>query len=140
MTKLTMTALAGLSALAVSACAGPQYFQGPVAGVYEVPATASRGVGTVVAVVYPSTRAMTYTVEYKDLTGPAAAAHFHGPAAPGANAGVMIPVAVTPSPIKGGATLTDEQFAALQAGTIYFNMHTAANPGGEVRGQLLRAQ
>lgn len=140
MSKLTMPMFAGISALALSACAGPMYFQGPIAGAYEVPATASRGVGTVVAMVYPTTRAMTYTVEYKDLTGPAAAAHFHGPAAAGANAGVLIPAVVTPTPIKGGATLTEEQFAALQAGTVYFNMHTAANPGGEVRGQLLRAQ
>ncbi len=132
--------LAGLSALAVSACAGPMTFQGPVSAAYEVPATRSSGVGTVVATVYPTTRAMTYTVNYQGLTGTPTAAHFHGPAAPGANAGVMIPLVVTASPMTGGATLTDEQLAAMQAGQIYFNMHTAANPGGEVRGQLLRAQ
>ena len=107
---------------------------------YEVPATASRGVGTIVAVVYPSTRAMTYTAEYKDLTGPAAAAHFHGPAAPGANAAVVVPSVVTPATIKGGVTLTPDQLAQLQAGQWYYNIHTAANPGGEIRGQLVRAR
>lgn len=129
-----------LAALALSACSAPMTFQGPMSAAYEVPPTNSRGVGTVVATVYPSTLAMTYTVEYKDLTGPASAAHFHGPAAPGANAAVIIPATPTPSPIKGGATLTQAQMDMLAAGKVYFNIHTAANPGGEIRGQLLRAQ
>ncbi len=128
------------AALGVTACASPMTFQGPMSGAYEVPATATRGVGTVVATVYPSTKAMTYTVEYKDLSGAATAAHFHGPAAVGANGPVVIPATVSASPIKGGATLTDAQFADLQAGKYYFNVHTAANPGGEIRGQALRAQ
>lgn len=131
---------AGLAALAVSACAAPMTFQGPMTAAYEVPATNSRGVGTIVATVYPTTRAMTYTAEYKDLSGPAIAAHFHGPAAPGANAAVVIPSVVTPATIRGGITLTDAQFADLQAGKYYYNIHTASNPGGEIRGQLLRAQ
>ena len=137
--RFTLVA-AGLSALAVSACSAPMTFQGPMNAAYEVPQTNSRGVGTIVATVYPSTRAMTYTANYKDLTGPATAAHFHGPAAPGANAAVVIPSVVTPATIKGGATLTEAQFADLQAGKYYYNIHTAANPGGEIRGQLMRAR
>ena len=136
----TILAFAGLTALAVSACASPQTFQGPMSSAFEVPPAPARAVGTVVATVYPSTLAMTYEVNYKDLTGPATMAHIHGPAAPGANAPVVIPATVTPSPIKGGATLTPAQFADLQAGRYYFNIHTAANPGGELRGQMLRAQ
>ncbi|MGI4951985.1 MAG: CHRD domain-containing protein [Janthinobacterium lividum] len=132
--------LAGLAALAVSACSAPMTFQGPMTAAYEVPPTNSQGVGTIVAVVYPSTRAMTYTAEYKNLTGPATAAHFHGPAAPGANAPVVIPSTVTPATIRGGATLTPAQLADLQAGKYYYNIHTATNPGGEIRGQLVRAQ
>ena len=140
MSNRTMTILAGLSALTISACAGPTYYQAQVAGAFESPPTTSRAVGTVVATVYPSTRAMTYTINYQGLTGPASAAHFHGPAAPGANAGVLVPVTVAPNPITGGVILTPEQFDALQAGTVYFNMHTAAFPNGEMRGQLVRAQ
>ena len=132
--------VAGLSALAVSACSAPMTFQGPMNAAYEVPPTNSRGVGTIVATVYPTTRAMTYTAEYKDLTGPATGAHFHGPAAPGANAPVVVPSVVTPNTIKGGATLTEAQFADLQAGKWYYNIHTAANPGGEIRGQVQRVQ
>ena len=133
-------ALAGLATLALSACAPPMTFQGPMSSAYEVPPPPARAVGTVVATVYPSTGAMTYTVNYQGLTGPATMAHFHGPAAPGANAPVVIPANTMASPITGGATLTPAQLADLQAGRYYFNIHTAANPGGELRGQLLRAQ
>jgi hypothetical protein len=41
-----------------------------------------------------------------------------------------------PSPIKGKEVLTPEQMADLQSGKWYFNVHTKANPGGEIRGQL----
>ena len=43
------------------------------------------------------------------------------------------------SPIKGSATLTDTQIAQLEAGKWYINIHTAANKGGEIRGQLVHA-
>jgi hypothetical protein len=41
------------------------------------------------------------------------------------------------SPIKGTATLTAAQSADLLAGKWYVNLHTAANGGGEIRGQAL---
>jgi len=65
-------------------------------------------------------------------------AHFHGPAAPGANAPPVVPVpaANLANPMTGTATLDDGQIADLKAGKWYFNIHTAANPGGEIRGQL----
>ena len=127
-------------ALALSACARPMTFQANLNGASEVPPTSSRGTGTVTATVYPSTMAMSYSAQYQNLTGPATAAHFHSPAPVGANAPVVIPVDNPASPISGGATLTDRQLADLQAGTMYFNVHTAANPGGEIRGQVVRVQ
>ena len=42
------------------------------------------------------------------------------------------------SPLKGEATLTDAQAADLAAGKWYFNVHTAANKGGEIRGQVMK--
>jgi hypothetical protein len=65
--------------------------------------------------------------------------HFHGPAAPGANAAVLVPVEAKASPFSGSATLTDAQAADLMAGKIYFNVHTEKNKGGEIRGQLQKA-
>ncbi len=64
------------------------------------------------------------------------AAHIHGPADPGQNAGVTVPFKVTASPIKGSKVLTPAQVADLEAGKDYVNIHTAANKGGEIRGQL----
>ncbi|MDZ4762288.1 MAG: CHRD domain-containing protein [Alphaproteobacteria bacterium] len=84
-----------------------------------------------------ATMVLNYRVEHMGLTGPATAAHIHGPAAPGANAGVVVPFAAAASPIVGTATLTAAQAADMKAGKWYVNVHTAANPGGEVRGQIM---
>lgn len=64
-------------------------------------------------------------------------AHFHGAAPAGKNAGVMVPITGSlGSPIKGMATLTAEQVKALEAGELYFNIHTDVNKSGELRGQV----
>jgi CHRD domain-containing protein len=105
----------------------------------EVPAVDSKGSGTLEATYDTATKKLTYTASYKDLTGPVTAAHFHGPADAKANAGVVVPVTgATTSPMKGEATLTDAQAADLAAGKWYFNVHTAANKGGEIRGQVMK--
>ena len=103
----------------------------------EVPPKKSDGKGTMDGTIDTATKALSYTVTYSGLTGAATAAHFHGPAEPGANAGVMVPIAAPlASPIKGTATLTEAQLADFKAGKVYVNVHTAANPGGEIRGQV----
>ena len=105
----------------------------------EVPPADSKGSGALTASYDTATKKLTYSATYKDLTGPAAAAHFHGPADAKTNAGVVVPVKdMTASPLKGEATLTDAQAADLQAGKWYFNVHTAANKGGEIRGQVMK--
>jgi len=115
-------------------------FNATMAGSSEVPAKTTNGKGTANASLDTATKMLTYNVEYAGLSGPATAAHLHGPAEPGANAGVVMPFPTPASPIKGTATLTDAQMAELMAGKWYANVHTAANPGGEIRGQLTRGK
>jgi CHRD domain len=104
------------------------------------PGVSSSGKGAATASLDTNTKTLTWTVDYSGLSGPATAAHIHGPADPGANAGIVVPfTGNVASPIKGSATLTDAQIAQLEAGKWYVNIHTEANKPGEVRGQLVRA-
>ena len=106
-------------------------------GTNEVPPNASPATGIVDAVLNPATNQLRWKVSYTGLTGPATAAHFHGPAMAGANAGVVLPwPGPVASPMEGSAMLTTAQAAELMAGRWYANIHTAAHPGGEVRGQM----
>lgn len=108
-------------------------------GAQEVPAVVTGGIGTVETWFDKSTNALTWTVTYSGLSGPVTAGHFHGPAASGANAGVAVPfTGDMASPIKGKATLTAAQAADYTAGRWYANLHTAKNPGGEIRGQVAK--
>ena len=108
----------------------------------EVPPKDSAGTGSLTATLNTDTNELTYRIEFSGLTGPVAAAHFHGPAAEGANAKPQLPIKGTPitSPVDGKATLTAEQAKELVDGKWYFNLHTAANPGGEIRGQVVKAE
>ena len=109
-------------------------------GPSENPPTTSKGVGKIEADFDGATKTLTWSGTYSDLTGPETAAHFHGPAPLGANAGVMVPGDAKSSPFKGSAVLTDEQAKAFADGLIYFNIHTAQNKAGEIRGQLAPAK
>lgn len=79
---------------------------------------------------------LNYTVVHEGTSG-LTMAHFHGPAAAGSNAGVALGLSGTESPITGTAELTSEQIAQLTSGQWYLNLHTAENPGGELRGQVI---
>jgi hypothetical protein len=83
---------------------------------------------------------LTWTITYTGLNGPLSAAHFHGPATAQANAGVIVPIAGAgaASPLSGMATLSPQQVQDVLGGRWYINLHTAANPGGEIRGQVVR--
>lgn len=146
MTRLSRTGLIALLAWSVplatsavqAAGAGTPYAATLNSG-SEVPATDSKGTGSITATYDPATKHLSWNGTYSGLTGPVTAAHFHGPAAAGANAGVLVPVTATSSPFSGEATLDDSKAADLEAGKLYFNLHTAANPKGEIRGQVERA-
>ena len=140
------TSIAVLLVLGLPLAAGPAVaagkdvtYRAALNGGSEVPATASHGEGEVTATFDPATKRLSWSGRYSGLTGPVTAAHFHGPAKAGENAGVLVPVTAASTPFTGEATLDDAKAADLAAGKLYFNLHTAANPKGEIRGQLERA-
>ena len=102
----------------------------------EVPPTDSAGTGSGNITWNSDTKTLSWSIEFSGLSGPATAAHFHGPADVGANAGVQVPITDLESPSEGKATLTDEQAADLAAGKWYVNFHTEKFPDGEIRGQV----
>ena len=107
----------------------------------EVPPRVSHGHGALSATFDTSTRTLKWTATYESLSGPVTMAHFHGPAPVGQNAKVQVPIDknALATPIKGSATLTEQQVTDLMGGQWYFNVHTAQNPTGEIRGQVLPA-
>lgn len=104
-----------------------------LSGSNEVPPVTTPASGSATVNFAPSSGVIFYDVTATGLSG--VAAHIHQ-----APAGVNGPVIVTfsggPTHWSGQATLTPEQGAALLSGGTYVNVHTAANPGGEIRGQL----
>jgi hypothetical protein len=123
-------------ALSAAAQAKSLKFSASLTGGEEVPANTLMGTGKVTAKLDVEKKTFSYKATYSKLTGPATAAHFHGPAGYGFNAPPTLPITNLASPIEGVATLTDPQIAELTKGRWYFNVHTAAHPGGEIRGQL----
>jgi hypothetical protein len=110
----------------------------------EVPANATTGSGTLTGTYNKATNKLTYTIAFTGLTGTSTAMHFHGPATTTVNAAVAIGLTINTPGAAGGATgevtLTEAQEADLLAGMWYLNVHTAANPGGEIRGQVAATQ
>ena len=134
--------LASLALGAAFAFAGPAFadkMKVTLDGKSQVPPNTSAATGTADIDYDPASKKLSWKMTYSGLSGPATAAHFHGPAAAGANAGVEVAIPnATASPVEGSATLTDAQAADLVAGKYYINIHTAANPGGEIRGQVIK--
>jgi hypothetical protein len=111
-------------------------FGAALAGAQEVPPTPSTGSASGTAVVNPVTREMLATVTTAGIPG--TAAHIHE--APGGVNGPIIFPLIETAPGSGTwtarATLTEAQFNTLKAGGFYFNVHSAAFPNGEIRGQI----
>lgn len=133
---------AAVAAMALlSACASDQNtksFQAKLSGAQEAPPVTSNGQGSAELWLNTATKQLSWKVSYSGLSSDAAAAHIHGPAGPGANAGVVVNLAPggMKNPLEGTAAMTDAQIADLMAGRDYVNIHTAQNKGGEIRGQI----
>jgi hypothetical protein len=131
-----------LVTLQLAACAAPeshqhQHFQAALSSDQEVPPTGSMATGTAAITLDRASNELAWRINYNGLSGPATAAHFHGPASPGSNAGVVVNLGNDlDSPITGSTILTDAQEREFLAGQWYVNIHTAAHPDGEIRGQV----
>ncbi len=136
MTAATMTLLLSVA----PAMAETVNLMAELTAASEVPPAASTGSGKLEATFDTETKVLTWTVTYEGLSGPATAAHFHGPAAEGENAPPALPIeGELASPITGTATLDEQQATDVQGGRWYFNVHTEKFPDGEIRGQVVKA-
>ena len=152
-------ALLVLLTLASASQAETIQFKADLKGFKQVPPNQTAGTGTVTATFDPTSKQLSWKGNYSGLTGPATAAHIHGPAIVGKNARLVFWIsenvgqcsqgecrsksgnntAPIASPFLGSAMLTDAQVADLMAGMYYVNIHTDAYPAGELRGQLLKS-
>lgn len=119
---------------------GREVFNVRVTQAQEVPPTASVASGTGTLVLDPATRRFTATLAVSGMA--TTAAHIHQ-AAPGVNGPVLFPLTQTATGSNvwvaaADATLSEAQVALLRSGELYFNAHSAAFPGGEIRGQIAR--
>ena len=131
------TAILSSGLAAIAACSSMAAISETVSltGSNEVPPATTSATGTA-DITVGADRSVKATVTAKDMT--ATASHIHMGAA-GSNGPVIVPFtksgdnAFSAAP---DAKLTEEQFAAYKAGKLYVNVHSAKDPGGEIRGQL----
>ena len=119
---------------------GREVFAGQLSSAQEVPTNASSATGNGLLNFDPATKKFSARVTVTGMT--ATAAHIHTGTI-GNNGAVLFGLTQT-APASGiwesaaDVVLTDAQLATLKAGGLYFNVHSAAFPGGEIRGQIAR--
>lgn len=134
--------LGAILLLPIPASAAIINFTASLSGLQEVPPNASPGTGSATVNYDDVTGILDWNISYSDLTAAATAGHFHGPAAPGTNAGVQVAltgVSGISGTVIGSAAITGTQATDLIAGLWYINIHTSTFPGGEIRGQVVSA-
>jgi subtilisin-like proprotein convertase family protein len=108
----------------------------PIDGLQEVPPNPSPATGVGNVTLDNDALTLSWNITYQGLLGQITAAHFHGPAMPGQNAGVQVGIGALPSPMVGQANITAAQAQQILSGLWYVNIHSTTFPGGEIRGQV----
>ena len=111
------------------------YFSATLNAAQETPPTPSPATGVGCLTLDSSTNQISWNVTFSGLLGPENAAHIHQGAI-GVPGGIIVAIPLG-NPSTGTAALTPAQAATLLAGQYYFNIHSNAFPGGEIRGQIL---
>ena len=114
---------------------------GNATGAQEVPPVNTPATGTVTGNYNSATNVLTYTITWTNLTGPARAMHFHGPAGVGENNDPIIHISNFPQEVTGTVSGTANVEEADEADLLnerwYVNIHTPNHGGGEIRAQVI---
>ncbi|MCW5656484.1 MAG: CHRD domain-containing protein [Burkholderiaceae bacterium] len=130
--------LLAFGVLAMAQASSPTNLLARLSGASVVPPNNSEATGNLQATLDKQTRVLSWTLSTIGLSGPVVGASFNGPAMPGDNAAVEVPLQAQ-NLERGAITLTPEQVDAVLAERWYISVVTAARPGGEIRGQLIVA-
>ncbi len=137
--SIVIASLLMLGATVVPANAGAtKTFIAVINSGQEVPPNSSNSFGNAHLIFDKTTDMLCFSISYSALTGAESAAHFHGPASAGSNAGVQF--GLPPGSPKNGCVepLSNQQRKDLEKGLFYINIHSNMWPGGEIRGQVLQ--
>jgi CHRD domain-containing protein len=135
---LIAAAFAGLLAMPTPVLAEMVNMKADLKSSEEVPPNDSPGSGTAEVTLDTDANKVSWRITHEGLTGDATAAHFHGPAKIGENAGPIVDIST--NLMEGSADVTPEQLQMIREGNTYLNIHTAQYPDGEIRGQVLQLE
>ena len=137
-TSLCLRALL-LSLSAATLSAQTLTYELELSGAQEVPAVVTSGIGTATVTVDVGSGTVRVSGAYRNTSSAVGAAHIHGNARRGANAGVLLNLTVTggtTGTFSGSGMMTPAQVQSLLAGLMYLNVHTSTHTGGELRAQI----
>ena len=112
-----------------------QTYRADIDGLQEAPPVTTPGTG-LGCFTLDANKFLDYEVVFSGLVGVEVAAHIHGPAPVGINAGVIFPFPLGSPKMGTFGPLNAIQEADLNAGLMYVNIHSNLFPGGEIRGQI----
>ncbi len=138
--RRSLPALFFLAGAAGVAGAGTHTYHFALTGAQEVPPVSPAGSGTCTVVLDDVTNMVTVSATYTGMTSNVIAAHIHGAAPVGMNAGILVNLSHTggtSGSVSGGGVLSAAQETNLLGGLHYVNVHTLMNGGGEIRGQIV---
>ena len=108
-------------------------------GAQEAPPSVSTATGSAFGTLDDISGQLSWNISWSGLIGTITAMHFHGPASPGVNAGVVVNIGAISgltSPSIGFTVITAAQTSDFLADLWYINIHSDQYPGGEIRGQV----